>query len=178
MKTFPDLQESTATPCIKGKAGLSYEDQQRHAPRGPFQSVISLKLDSIRAQPDEFFADMHRRKANVSLFQDYRQTGDGTRSFLMGASQNNFRDGRRYCAAFSDPFQAPNGWLYGGTIVLVHPHYTGRGVARFSDNRGLGCYAAITPREKRNPDHVYISVHGALGQRRKRTSRGTASVHR
>ena len=34
--------------------------------------------------------------------------------------------------------------LYGGTIVLVHPHYAGRVVARFSDNHGLGRYVATT----------------------------------
>ena len=106
MKTSPDLQEPTTAPYLKGAAGLSYEDQQRYAPPGPFQSVVSLNLGSTRAQPDGFFADLHGLKANVFLFQDYRRTGDGTRSFFVDASQKVFRGGRRYCAAFSDPLQA------------------------------------------------------------------------
>ena len=104
-----------------------------------------MNLDSIRAQPDEFFADLHGLKANVFLFQDCGRNGDGTRSFLVGASHKN-PGGHRYCAAYLDPLQAPDGRLYRGAMVLAHPHYTGRIVARLSDNRGLGRYAAITLR--------------------------------
>ena len=88
--------------------------QQRYAPQGPFQSAIPLNLESIRAQPDGFFADLHGLKANVFLFQDYIRTGGGIRSFLVDASQKIFRGGSRYCAALSDPLQAPDGRLHGG----------------------------------------------------------------
>ena len=79
----------TTAPCLKGKAGLSCESQQRYTPRGPFQSAISLNLDSIRTQPDGFFADLHGLKANVFLFQDYRRNRGGKRSFLLDALQNS-----------------------------------------------------------------------------------------
>ena len=46
----------------------------------------------------------------------------------------------------SDPLRAPNGRLYGETMVVVHRHYSGRAVAKLYDNRGLGRYAAITLR--------------------------------
>ena len=70
-----------------------------------------------------------------------------------------FRGERRYCAAFSDPLQAPDGRLYRGAKVLVHPHYTGRVVARFSDNHGPGRYAAITLRGKNGALITFISVY-------------------
>ena len=79
-------------------------------------------------------------KANVLLFQDYRRTGDKTKSFLLGASQKVFRGKKRYSAAFSDPSRNPP-WaqmeVCTGAMILVHPHYTGRVVARFGDNRGI-----------------------------------------
>ena len=64
----PEHREAANAPYLKGKAGLSYETQQRYTPRMPFQSAISLNLDSIRVQLDGFFAGLHGLKANVFLF--------------------------------------------------------------------------------------------------------------
>ena len=126
-KTVPEPQEQTTTPYLKGKAGLSYEDQQKYAPRGPFQSAISLNLDSIRAQPDGFFADLYGLRVNALLLQDYRRTGDGTRSFLINASQKVFRGKRQYCAAFSDLLPTQDGRLYGGGRGYGPPPLHGTG---------------------------------------------------
>ena len=80
----------------------------------------------------------------------------------MGASQKSSGAGAGTVPRIQTPYRPPGGRLYGGAMVLVHPHYTGRAVARFSDNRGLGRYAAITLREKRDSDHVHISIPDAL----------------
>ena len=77
----------------------------------------------------------------------------------MDASLKMFRGGRRYCAAYSGPLQASDGRVYGGAMVLVHPQYTGWVVARFSVNRGIGRYAAITLRGKNGTLITFISVY-------------------
>ena len=153
--------DATSAPYLSGTSGLSYEpDSQRaYTPQGPHQSTLSLNLDSLRAYPDGFYADLHGLKANVLLFQDYRMTGAQTRRFLLDASQKVFRAKKRCCAASSDPAPGLDGRMYGGALVMVHPHYTGRIVARFSDNRGLGRYAALTLRGKNGTLMTFISVY-------------------
>ncbi len=86
-------------------------------------------------------------------------TGAQTRRFLLDASQKVFRAKKRCCAASSDPAPGLDGRMYGGALVMVHPHYTGRIVARFSDNRGLGRYAALTLRGKNGTLMTFISVY-------------------
>ena len=44
-------------------------------------------------------------------------------------------------------------------MVIVHPHYYGRVVARFTDTRGLGRYAAVTLRGKNGVLVTFISVY-------------------
>ena len=44
-------------------------------------------------------------------------------------------------------------------MVVIHPHYSGRAVAKFCDNRGLGRYAAITLRGKKGTLITFISVY-------------------
>ena len=67
--------------------------------------------------------------------------------FVIDASEKVFRVKKgRFCPVVSDPLLAPNGQLYKGAMVIVHPHYSGRAIAKFYDNRGLGRYAAIALR--------------------------------
>ena len=114
----PDPNDATSAPYLPGTSGLSYmpEGQGAYAPKGPHQSAVSLNLDSLRANPDDFYADLHGLKANVLLFQDYRMNGAQTKSFLLDASQKVFRAKRRCCAAFSDPKPGPDGRIYGGPL--------------------------------------------------------------
>ena len=108
---------------------------------------MSLNLDPVKDQKGAFFADLRGLKANVILFQDHRLRSAGGRKFVIGASEKVFRAKKgRLCAVVSDP-PAPNGQLYGGAMVTVHPYYSGRAVAKFYDNRGLGRCAATTLRE-------------------------------
>ena len=110
---------------------------------------MSLNLDSVRDHKDAFFADLHGLKANVLLFQDHRLHSAGGRQFVIGASEKVSRTKKdRFCAVISDPHSTPNGKLYEGAMVIVHPHYSGRAVAKFYENCGLGSYAAIALREK------------------------------
>ena len=50
----------------------------------------------------------------------------------------------RFCAVILDLLRVLNGQLYGGAMIVVNHHYSGRAVAKFYDNRGLGRYVAIT----------------------------------
>ena len=59
----------------------------------------------------------------------------------------------------SDHLDAPNGQRYGGAIVPVQSHYSGRATAKFYDNRGLGRYAAITLRGGKGTLITFISVY-------------------
>ncbi len=44
-------------------------------------------------------------------------------------------------------------------MIIVHPHYYGRVVARFTDTRGLGRYVAITIKGKNGVLVTFISVY-------------------
>ena len=106
---------------------MSYgpEGQREYMPPGPFQSTVSLNLDSVRDQKDACFADPCGLKANVLLSQDHRQDRAGGRKFVIDVSENFFRTKKgRFCAVISEPHHSPNGRLYGGAMVVVHPPTT------------------------------------------------------
>ena len=158
----PPVQEPTSAPFLTGKGALSYglEGQREYGPPGPYQSTISLNLDSIRGERDYLFADLHGLKANVIMFQDHRKNATGSRAFAIDAAEKIFRvKPGRFCAVVADPLPAPNGQLYGGAMVMIHPHYSGRVVAKIYDTRGLGRYAAITLRGKNGSLITFISVY-------------------
>ena len=79
--------------------------------------------------------------------------------FIQNASRKIFRSEVRRCAVGSESPVAPNMRRYGGAMVMVHPHHYGRVVARFTDARGLGRYAAVTLRGKNGVLITFNAVH-------------------
>ena len=148
---------------MQGNGALSYEleGQREYGPLGPFQSKVSLNLDSVRNQRDAFVAGLHGLKANVPRFQDLRLRDADARKFVIDAAEKVFRVAKegRFCAAVSDPLAAPNGQLYGGAMVTVHPHYSRRAVANVYDNRGLGWGRSNYSQVGKGTLITYISVY-------------------
>ena len=74
--TPPPPREPTSAPFLQGKGALSYglEGKRLYGPPEPYQSMISLNLDSVRPGRDDFFANLHGLRANVLMFHDHRLT--------------------------------------------------------------------------------------------------------
>jgi hypothetical protein len=157
----PEPRAPQSAPYPIGELAISYgkEGQDRYAPSDPFQAVVSLNMDSVRDQKDIFFADLHGLKAGVLLFQDHRMSEAEALGFIQNASRKVFRSEGRPCAVVSESPVALNMRRYGGAMVIVHPHYYGRVVARFTDARGPGRYAAVTLRGKNGVLITFIAVY-------------------
>ena len=142
------------------------EGQREYGPPGSFQSTVSLNLDFVRDRKGAFFAGLHGLKANVLLFQYHRLRDANAQRFVIEAAEKVFRSKNdRFCAVVPDPLAAPNGKLYGGAMIMVHPHYSGRVVAKLYDNRGLGRYAAIARKGERALIGLRTAVFLALGKK-------------
>ena len=94
-------------PVPTGKGALSYglEGQRQYGPPGPFQSTVSLNLDSVRDKKDACFTDLHGLKANVLPSQDRRLHRAGGRKFVIDASEKVFRTKKRslLCGSLGTP---------------------------------------------------------------------------
>ena len=116
-------------------------------------------MNSIRGHKDILFADHHGLEASVLLFQGHRLSEAEALGFIQHASKKVFHSEGRPCAFLSASPQAPNMRRYGGVMIIVHPHYYDRVVARFTDTRGLSRYTAISIKGKNRALVTFISVY-------------------
>ena len=173
VKTALDPREPTTAQYIEGKTGLSYKYQQRYTPRGPFQSAIPLNLDPARAQPDGFFADLYGLTSFSSRTTDGPVTERGVSSWMhhkksSGTSADTAPRSRT-------PTRPRMGGCAGGHGADPPPLHGAGSCQVQRQPRPRALRSDHAPGKERRPDHVHIGVHGALGQRRERTSHGACN---
>ena len=153
-KQFQDFSETFPSTKIR------WSQPKKH--QNSTLSIITLNLDGALPGKSEHYDAMFRQlnELNIQglLLQDLRCDDTTFRQLLHSARIYLYQSEQLPVYIHSMAPLSPNNQRYGGTAIILPPHFRNRIINPITDHRNLGRYCALTIRGRRGSNLTFFSA--------------------
>ena len=154
-KQFQDFSETFPSTKIR------WSQSKKH--QNSILSIITLNLDGAMPGKSEHYDAMFRQLNELNihglLLQDLRCDDTTFRQLLHSARTYLYQSEQLPVYIHSMAPLSPNNQRYGGTAIILPPHFRNRIVNPITDHRNLGRYCALTIRGRRGSNLTLFSAY-------------------
>jgi hypothetical protein len=154
-KQFQDFSETFPSTKIR------WSQPKKH--QNSTLSIITLNLDGASPGKSEHYDLMFRQLNELNihglLLQDLRCDDTTFRQLLHSARTYLYQSEQLPVYIHSMAPLSPNNQRYGGTAIILPPHFRNRIINPITDHRNLGRYCALTIRGRRGSNLTLFSAY-------------------